>query len=162
MKKKVCLAMSLLMLAGTVPAQAETIGEAEQITFTAKVGTKELYRNQSRISLDAAIYIKDDYAMLPLRAFLTSIDNGTMHWEKETKLAWMMLRGNTVACDIEKNSITVNGADRSKRKDGHSGWTDFCAAAELEKYSEWLRLYGGGYGYHLGCGGENGNGAASG
>ena len=31
MKKKVCLAMSLLMLAGTVPAQAETIGEAEQI-----------------------------------------------------------------------------------------------------------------------------------
>mgnify|MGYP000688877853 CR=1 FL=1 len=50
-------------------AQAETIGEAEQITFTAKVGTKELYRNQSRISLDAAIYIKDDYAMLPLRAF---------------------------------------------------------------------------------------------
>lgn len=53
MKKKVCLAMSLLMLAGTVPAQAETIGEAEQITFTAKVGTKELYRNQSRISLDA-------------------------------------------------------------------------------------------------------------
>ena len=46
MKKKVCLAMSLLMLAGTVPAQAETIGEAEQITFTAKVGTKELYRNQ--------------------------------------------------------------------------------------------------------------------
>ena len=109
MKKKVCLAMSLLMLAGTVPAQAETIGEAEQITFTAQVGTKELYRNQSRISLDAAIYIKDDYAMLPLRAFLTSIDNGTMHWEKETKLAWMMLRGNTVACDIEKNSITVNG-----------------------------------------------------
>lgn len=109
MKKKVCLAMSLLMLAGTVPAQAETIGEAEQITFTAKVGTKELYRNQSRISLDAAIYIKDGYAMLPLRAFLTSIDNGTMHWEKETKLAWMMLRGNTVACDIEKNSITVNG-----------------------------------------------------
>ena len=109
MKKKVCLAMSLLMLAGTVPAQAETIGEVEQITFTAKVGTKELYRNQSRISLDAAIYIKDGYAMLPLRAFLTSIDNGTMHWEKETKLAWMMLRGNTVACDIEKNSITVNG-----------------------------------------------------
>lgn len=49
MKKKGCLAMSLLMLAGTVPAQAETIGEAEQITFTAKVGTKELYRNQSRI-----------------------------------------------------------------------------------------------------------------
>lgn len=109
MKKKVCLAMSLLMLAGTVPAQAETIGEAEQITFTAKVGTKELYRNQSRISLDAVIYIKDGYAMLPLRAFLTSIDNGTMHWEKETKLAWMMLRGNTVTCDIEKNSITVNG-----------------------------------------------------
>ena len=59
--------------------------------------------------MDAAIYIKDGYAMLPLRAFLTSIDNGTMHWEKETKLAWMMLRGNTVACDIEKNSITVNG-----------------------------------------------------
>ena len=111
MKKKVCLAMSLLMLAGTVPAQAETIGEAEQITFTAKVGTKELYRNQSRISLDAAIYIKDGYAMLPLRAFLTSIDNGTMHWEKETKLAWMMLRGNTVACDIEKNSITVADTD---------------------------------------------------
>lgn len=109
MKKKVCLAMSLLMLAGTVPAQAETIGEAEQITFTAKVGTKELYRNRSRIPLDAAIYIKDGYAMLPLRAFLTSIDNGTMHWEKETKLAWMMLRGNTVTCDIEKNSITVNG-----------------------------------------------------
>ena len=109
MKKKVCLAMSLLMLAGTVPAQAETIGEAEQITFTAKVGTKELYRNRSRIPLDAAIYIKDGYTMLPLRAFLTSIDNGTMHWEKETKLAWMMLRGNTVACDIEKNSITVNG-----------------------------------------------------
>ena len=109
MKKKVCLAMSLLMLAGTVPVQAETIGEAEQITFTAKVGTKELYRNQSRIPLDAAIYIKDGYAMLPLRAFLTSIDNGTMHWEKETKLVWMMLRGNTVACDIGKNSITVNG-----------------------------------------------------
>ena len=145
------------MLAGTVPAQAETIGEAEQITFTAKVGTKELYRNQSRISLDAAIYIKDGYAMLPLRAFLTSIDNGTMHWEKETKLAWMMLRGNTVACDIEKNSITVNGEPIEV-----SGRMDFCAAAELEKYSEWLRLYGGGYGYHLGRGGENGNGAASG
>lgn len=158
MKKKVCLAMSLLMLAGTVPAQAETIGEAEQITFTAKVGTKELYRNQSRISLDAAIYIKDGYAMLPLRAFLTSIDNGTMHWEKETKLAWMMLRGNTVACDIEKNSITVNGEplEVSGRMDIRDG------RAELEKYSEWLRLYGGGYGYHLGRGGENGNGAASG
>ena len=46
MKKKVCLAMSLLMLAGTVPAQAETIGEAEQITFTAQdfVGCGNLYQ----------------------------------------------------------------------------------------------------------------------
>ena len=158
MKKKVCLAMSLLMLAGTVPAQAETIGEAEQITFTAKVGTKELYRNQSRISLDAAIYIKDDYVMLPLRAFLTSIDNGTMHWEKETKLAWMMLRGNTVACDIEKNSITVNGEPIEV-----SGRMDIRDGRIFVPLRNWKNiLNGGGYGYHLGCGGENGNGAASG
>ena len=129
MKKKVCLAMSLLMLAGTVPAQAETIGEAEQITFTAKVGTKELYRNQSRISLDAAIYIKDGYAMLPLRAFLTSIDNGTMHWATGE---YGRLRHR------EEQHYGERRADRSKRKDGHSGWTDFCATTELEKYSEWL------------------------
>ena len=43
MKRLLAALLCLLMLAGTVPAQAETIGEAEQITFTAKVGTKELY-----------------------------------------------------------------------------------------------------------------------
>ena len=41
MKKKVCLAMSLLMLAGTVPAQAETIGEAEQMTTARGTGKRK-------------------------------------------------------------------------------------------------------------------------
>ena len=143
MKKKVCLAMSLLMLTGTVPAQAETIGVAEQITFTARVGTLALYRNQDRIPLDAAIYIKDGYAMLPLRAFLTSIDNGTMHWEKETKLAWMMLRGNTVACNIGKNSITVNGEPIEV-----SGRMDIRDGRIFVPLRNWKNILNGcGYGY---------------
>ena len=106
MKKKVCLAMSLLMLAGTVPAQAETIGEAEQITFTAKVGTKELYRNQSRISLDAAIYIKDGYVMLPLRTFMQALDaDATLAWSNGTKLAEVTLHDFKLTFDINGNRI---------------------------------------------------------
>ena len=161
MKKLVCMALSAALLAGSVPAYAADYITKVPHTFTARVGTTEFTKDGKAQPLDVPIYIKDGYAMLPLRAFLTSIDNGTMHWEKETKLAWMMLRGNTVACDIEKNSITVNGEpiEVSGRMDIRA---DFCATAELEKYSEWLRLYGGRYGYHLGRGGENGNGAASG
>ena len=106
MKKKVCLAMSLLMLAGTVPAQAETIGEAEQITFTAKVGTKELYRNQSRIPLDAVIYIKDGYVMLPLRTFMQALDaDATLAWSNGTKLAEVTLHDFTLTFDINGNRI---------------------------------------------------------
>ena len=106
MKKKVCLAMSLLMLAGTVPAQAETIGEVEQITFTAKVGTKELYRNQSRISLDAAIYIKDGYVMLPLRTFMQALDaDAELVWEDGIQLAKVTMQDYTLSFDITGNRI---------------------------------------------------------
>ena len=111
MKKKVCLAMSLLMLAGTVPAQAETIGEAEQITFTAKVGTKELYRNQSRISLDAAIYIKDGYVMLPLRTFMKALyADAELVWEDGIQLAKVTMQDYTLSFDITGNRIWRNSS----------------------------------------------------
>lgn len=110
MKRKLCAAMCIVMLSGGSTAEAaELLYRDAQITFTAKAEALEIYKNNVLIPLDSKTYIKDGYMMLPLRAFLTSIDNNTMHWNDGTKIAWIQINGNMVVCNIKENSITVNG-----------------------------------------------------
>ena len=110
MKRKLCAAMCIAMLSGGSTAEAaELLYHDAQTTFTAKAGALEIYKNNVLIPLDSKTYIKDGYMMLPLRAFLTSINNNTMHWNEGTKLAWIQINGNMVVCNIKENSITVNG-----------------------------------------------------
>lgn len=110
MKRKICAVMCIVMLVGGGTAEAaELIYRDSQTTFKAKVGTLEIIKNNQLIPLDAKIYIKDGYVMLPLRAFLTSIDNNTMHWNGGTRIAWIQINGHTVVCNVKDNNITVNG-----------------------------------------------------
>lgn len=110
MKRKLCVAMCIAMLSGGSTAEAaDLLYRDAQTTFTAKAEALEIYKNNVLIPLDSKTYIKDGYMMLPLRAFLTSIDNNTMHWNEGTKLAWIQINGNMVVCNIKENSITVNG-----------------------------------------------------
>ena len=110
MKKLLCLALSGMLLAGSVPAYgAEEEKKETSHIFTAKVGTTEFCKDGVLQSLDVPIYLKDGYVMLPLRTFLTSVGERQMHWNAETKLAWIQLGGNIVAVHAEKNQIAVDG-----------------------------------------------------
>ena len=80
MKRKLCAVMCIAMLSGGSTSEAaELLYHDAQTTFAAKAGALEIYKNNVLIPLDSKTYIKDGYMMLPLRAFLTSINNNTMH-----------------------------------------------------------------------------------
>lgn len=110
MKKKLCMALAAAMAAGSAPAYAAEKVQKDLVhTYTAKVGTTEFYRDDAQLSLDTPIYLKDGYTMLPLRTFLTAVDNDEMHWDNGTKIAWVQIEGNMVVCNVQENQITVNG-----------------------------------------------------
>lgn len=108
MKKKLCMALSAMLLAGATPVfGAETY---EQNTlFTATVGTKDFLKNGVFQPLDVEIYIKDGYVMLPLRAFLTAVDeDATMVWHP-FGAAQVSINGHNAVFALEDNLIHVDG-----------------------------------------------------
>ena len=111
MKKKLCMAMTAMMIASSVPVYgAESFSTDISHTFTAKVGTKEFTKDGEALPLDVAIYIKDGYTMLPLRTFMTAaLEKATMHWENGT--ATVLYGWNIFTFDLINNKIMKNGTE---------------------------------------------------
>ena len=93
MKKTICIAISTMLLAGSVPvcaAEQELFTKIPH-TFTAKVGTTEFTKDGEAQPLDVAVYLKDSYTMLPLRTFLHAaleIHPSNMIWNGEEQAAY--------------------------------------------------------------------------
>lgn len=108
MKKFVCMAMAAMMMAGSVSAfGAETY--EENTLFTATVGTKDFLKNGVFQPLDVEIYMKDGYVMLPMRAFLTAVDeDAAMVWHP-FQAAQAEINGHNAVFAMEDNLIHVDG-----------------------------------------------------
>lgn len=107
MKKQLCIAMSAALLLTTIPLSAEA-KEFKEITdvYAAKVGTNDFTKNYELQPLDAEIYIKEDYVMLPLRTFMKAVDpDAEMVWDNKTKTAKVELKGEEFIFDIMKNEM---------------------------------------------------------
>lgn len=107
MKKQFCTAMSAALLLSTIPVCVEA-KEFKEITdvYVAKVGTKDFTKNYELQPLDAEIYIKEDYVMLPLRTFMKAVDpDAEMVWDNKTKTATVELEGEEFIFDIMKNEM---------------------------------------------------------
>lgn len=114
MKKKLCMAMAAMMMAGATPVSAAEwvkYSKEETVhTFTAKVGTTEFRKNGEAQSLDVPVYIKDSYVMLPLRTFMTAVDpDATMVWHNDVKLAEVKLGDIKFSFDVNTNRIWRGG-----------------------------------------------------
>ena len=112
MKKKLCMALSALMLAGSGPAYgAESFFVNIPHTFTAKVGTTEFKKDGETQPLDVAVYIKDGYTMLPLRTFMTAALEpwAQMHWTDGT--ATVLYGSHILIFDVKKNKIMDSGTE---------------------------------------------------
>lgn len=109
MKRKLCLAMSVMLAAGALPAYAAE-REFEEITdtYTAEVGTTCFTKNGARQPLDAEIYIKEDYVMLPLRTFMLAVDpDAKMEWDDTEKKVQVELESEEIIFDIGNNQILI-------------------------------------------------------
>ena len=115
MKKIFCMALSAVLLAGSVPAYAaeESLFMKTPHTFTAKVGTTEFTKDGAAQPLDVAIYTKNGYTMLPLRTFMKAAlgEKSQMAWDNETKAATVAFGGNLIRFSIKENTIAKNGKD---------------------------------------------------
>lgn len=114
MKKFVCMAMAAMMIAGTTPIYAAEwikYGRKEtEHTFTAKVGTTEFKKDGATQPLDVPVYIKDGYAMLPLRTFMTAVEpDADMVWHKVSNLAEVKLGKGKFTFDVNTNRIWHGG-----------------------------------------------------
>lgn len=114
MKKFVCMAMAAMMIAGTTPIYAAEwikYGRKEtEHTFTAKVGTTEFKKDGATQPLDVPVYIKDGYAMLPLRTFMTAVEpDAEMVWHKVSNLAEVKLGKGKFTFDVNTNRIWHGG-----------------------------------------------------
>lgn len=114
MKKFVCMAMAAMMIAGVTPVSAAEwvqYGKEETVhTFTAKAGTTDFRKNGETQPLDVPVYIKDGYVMLPLRTFLTAVDeDATMVWHGGAKLAEVRLGTVDFTFDVNTNRIWREG-----------------------------------------------------
>lgn len=107
MKKKLCMALAAMMIAGSLPVYgAETKFTEIPHTFTAKVGTTEFKKDGEAQPLDVEVYIKDGYTMLPLRTFMTAaLEYASMDWNEERKSARVFAGVEVLTFDIEKNQI---------------------------------------------------------
>lgn len=107
MKRKTCLVLSAMMLAGVVPVSAaESQFEMVKNTYTAEAGTTKFAKNGELQPLDANIYIKEDYVMLPLRTFMKAVDpSADMTWDDKTKTAKVEFDGEDFLFDIAKNEL---------------------------------------------------------
>ena len=107
MKRKTCLVLSAMMLSGVVPVSAaESQFEMVKNTYTAEAGTTKFAKNGELQPLDANIYIKEDYVMLPLRTFMKAVDpSADMTWDDKTKTAKVEFDGEDFLFDIAKNEL---------------------------------------------------------
>lgn len=111
MKKKFCVALSAMLLAGSVPAYAAGWEKQETThTFTATVGSMNFRKDGELQPLDVEIYIEGGYVMLPLRTFLTAVDeNAAMTWDNAAKRAQVELGDREFSFDIAGNRIWAGG-----------------------------------------------------
>lgn len=120
MKRKLCMAMAAMMVAGATPAfGAESTFAAEWVKydkketkhlFTAKTETTEFKKDGIAQLLDVPIYIKNGYVMLPLRTFMTAVDaDATMTWDNMAKRAQVELEDTCFSFDVNGNRIWRGG-----------------------------------------------------
>lgn len=111
MKKGFCILLSgALLLTGTVPAWAkEERLLLEPHVYRGVVGTPNFYKDDVLQSLDAEIYLKDGYVMLPLRTFFTSINpDAQIYWNGADQQAGVLLGENSVFLYVKENKMVVN------------------------------------------------------
>lgn len=113
MKRKLCMALAAMLAMGAVPVSAKEANFVQiPHTFTAKVGTTEFTMDGEVQPLDVAVYIKDDYTMLPMRTFLTAaLENARMDWDESAKCASVLYGEHIITFDIKNNKITKNGEE---------------------------------------------------
>lgn len=114
MKRKVCMALAAMMIAGATPVSAaewvKYHKEETKYVFTAKAGTTEFRKNGEAQPLDVSVYIKDGYVMLPLRTFMTAVDeDAAMIWDNQTRVAQVKLGDNRFSFDVNGNRIWREG-----------------------------------------------------
>lgn len=106
MKRKLSIALSLMMAASAVPVYAS---KDFADTYTAKAGTMDFRKNDVLQPLDAEIYMKDGHVMLPLRTFLKAVDeNATLTWHP-FEVAQAEMNGHNAVFAMEDNMIHVDG-----------------------------------------------------
>lgn len=113
MKWKLCMALAAMLAMGTVPAFAKEASFVQvPHTFTAKVGTTEFTKDGEAQPLDAAVYIRNGYTMLPMRTFLTAaLENTRMYWDEGAKCAEVIYGRHVISFDIKNNKILKNGEE---------------------------------------------------
>lgn len=106
MKKKICLAMSGLLAMGTVQAYGrDWTVRTEPHVYTAEVGTPRFLKDGEAQPLDAEIYLKDGYVMLPLRTFITAVDaDASVYWE-EPDTVLVRTGESIIAMDTKRNTL---------------------------------------------------------
>ena len=111
MKKGFCILLSsALLLTGTVPtwAKEERLLQEPHV-YRGIVGTTNFYRDDVLQSSDAEIYLKDGYAMLPVRTFFTSIyPDAQIYWNSVDQQAGVLLGESSIFLYVKENKIVVN------------------------------------------------------
>ncbi len=125
MKKRICMLLSTMIFMSTISVfGAEARVEEVLHTYTAKVGTTDFEKDGTLQPLDVEIYSKDGYVMLPLRTFLSAVNqDAQMFWEAETQTAMAMMGAYVVSFDVKENRIKENAEElevfgRLEVKDG--------------------------------------------
>ena len=107
MKSKLCMAMTAIMIASSVPTYgAESLFTEVSHTFSAIVDMMQFTKDGEVQPLDANIYIKEDYVMLPLRTFMKAVDPyADMTWDDKTKTAKVKFDGEDFLFNIAQNKL---------------------------------------------------------
>lgn len=111
MKKGFCILLSsALLLTGAVPtwAKEERLLQEPHV-YRGVVGTTNFYKDDVLQSLDAEIYLKDGYVMLPVRTFFTSIyPDAKIYWKSVAQKAGVLLGESSIFLYVKENKMVVN------------------------------------------------------
>ena len=116
MKRGICIAVSALLLAAPVQAQARVSGyEVREVphTFTVKMGADGLTKDGEAVTLPegVAIYQKDGAMMLPAEPFLKALAGDiSLRWAtSEEGILYASYGQGTITFDVKKKQVLMDG-----------------------------------------------------